>query len=109
MNKTQAQKEIKKLSEELEDHNYKYYQLSQPTISDTEYDQLLRRLIELETLFPQLKNRNSPSQRVGVKVASGGNTVKHKVKMYSLDNTYSFDEIAEWHKRVIKGLDHEDS
>jgi len=104
MNKTEAVKKIKKIAETLEEHNYRYYVLSQPTISDKEYDDLLKVLVTLEDQFPDLKDPNSPSQRIGAKVLSGAKTVTHKAKMYSLDNTYSIDELKEWHKRVLKGL-----
>ncbi len=104
INRSQAQKTIRKLADEIEEHNYRYYVLSQPTVSDKEYDDLLQRLIELEEKFPELKDVNSPTQRVGSKAASVENTVTHKVKMYSLDNTYSMDELREWQERVEKGL-----
>jgi len=105
MNKTEAAKEIRKLSEALEEYSYRYFVLDQPTISDKEYDDLLRNLIKLETQFPDLKDPNSPSQRIGAaKLASGAMPVMHQEKMYSLDNTYSIDELKEWDKRVLKGL-----
>ncbi|MBI5415244.1 MAG: NAD-dependent DNA ligase LigA [Candidatus Omnitrophica bacterium] len=104
MDKTRAAREIEKLSREIEEHNYRYYVLDEPAVSDKEYDELLRKLIKLEDQFPGLKSPDSPSQRVGAKVLSGAATVTHRVKMYSLDNTYSMDELKEWHGRVVKGL-----
>ncbi len=104
MEKEKAQKEIARLSREIEEHNRRYYILDEPTISDKEYDELLRKLIKLEEKFPELKDSNSPSQRVGAKIPSSAATVTHRVKMYSLDNTYSMDELKEWHERVLKGL-----
>jgi len=104
MDKTKAKHKIKELNGELEKHNYKYYVLSEPTISDREYDLLMRRLIELEEKFPELKSPNSTTQRVGTKVREGAKTVKHMAKMYSLDNTYSIDELRSWNERVNKGL-----
>src|SRR3989338_8410737 len=104
MDRIKAQKEIKKLSKEIEEHNHRYYVLSQPTISDKEYDDLLKRLIELEEKFPEFKDVHSPTQRVGAKAASAENTVTHQAKMYSLDNTYSMDELKKWQERVEKGL-----
>ncbi len=104
MDKIQAQKEIQKLSENIENHNYRYYVLSQPTISDKEYDDLLKRLIQLEKQFPQWQLSDSPTQRVGVKMQEAAKPVAHKVKMYSLDNAYSLEELKEWQGRVIKGL-----
>lgn len=108
MSLQKAKKEIERLSRELEKHNYQYYVLDDPLISDKEFDDLLKRLIDLEEQFPQLKSPYSPSQRVGIKVSSAAKTVQHAVKMYSLDNTYSIEEIHEWNKRVIKVLGHDD-
>ncbi|MBI5024427.1 MAG: NAD-dependent DNA ligase LigA [Candidatus Omnitrophica bacterium] len=104
MDKEKAQKEITRLSHEIEGHNYRYYILDEPSVSDKEYDELLRELIKLEEQFPDLESPDSPSQRVGAKIPSGTATVTHRVKMYSLDNTYSMDELQEWHERVVKGL-----
>lgn len=104
MEKEKAQKEIARLSREIEGHNHRYYVLDEPTISDKEYDDLLRELIKLEERFPEFKDPDSPSRRVGTKVPSGAAAVTHRVKMYSLDNTYSMDELQQWHERVVKGL-----
>ncbi len=101
---SQAQKEIQRLSKQIEDHSRRYYQLDQPTISDKEYDDLVKRLTDLENRFPDLKSPDSPTQRIGVKLQEMGRPIQHKVKMYSLDNTYSFAELEEWHKRTLKGL-----
>ncbi len=105
MDKTKAKKRIDQLSREIEDHNYRYYVLAQPTVSDKEYDDLLKELIQLEEQFPEFSDVNSPTQRVGTKVEAS-ETVTHQVKMLSLDNTYSVDELRVWHERVLKGLDH---
>jgi DNA ligase (NAD+) len=102
MDKQQAKKRIEQISQELEEHNYRYYVLDQPTVSDKEYDELMRELIGLEGDFPELKDANSPTQRVGTKISSSLPTVAHKAKMYSLDNTYTLDEIKAWHERLIK-------
>ena len=113
MDQSAAKKEIERLSKMIEEHNRRYYQLDQPTISDKEYDELFKRLVHLEKQFPELKTPDSPTQRVGVKsegpaLYQGGTgqapPIQHTVKMYSLDNTYSFAELEEWHKRVLKGL-----
>src|SRR3989338_11392034 len=103
MDKKTAAKEIKKLVEEIEKHNYNYYVLSQPTISDKEYDDLSKRLTDLENRFPELRLPTSPFHRVGVKVEMQLPTVTHRGKMYSLDNTYSFGELKDWYNRVKKG------
>ena len=108
MNKEKAKKRIQQLSKELEEHNYRYYVLDQPVVSDKEYDDRMKELIALEAAFPDLKNPQSPSQRVGTKVASSAETVKHKTKMYSLDNAYSISELEEWRDRVAKGLGKKD-
>lgn len=108
MNKAQAEKEIRKISLEIEEHNHRYYVLDEPAVSDKEYDDLLQRLIALEDQFPDLRDPNSPSQRVGAKLPSGAKPVAHTVKMYSLDNTYSVDQLREWHRRVCKGLPGQD-
>jgi DNA ligase (NAD+) len=100
----QAQAEIRRLSREIETHNFHYYVESQPIVSDKEYDDLLKRLMVLEEEFPELKDINSPTQRVGAKVPSGAKAVTHRLKMYSLDNVYSFDELKDWARRVAKGL-----
>ncbi|MBP9854096.1 MAG: NAD-dependent DNA ligase LigA [Candidatus Omnitrophica bacterium] len=104
MNQDQAKKDIKRLSNEIEKHNQQYYELDDPTISDKEYDDLLKQLIDLEKQFPHLRSPNSPTQRVGTIVSSNLKAIPHVVKMYSLDNTYSIEEIHEWNKRVLKGL-----
>ncbi len=108
MNRAQAEKEIRKISQEIEEHNHRYYVLDEPAVSDKEYDELLKRLIALEDQFPDLRDPNSPSQRVGAKLPSGAKPVAHTVKMYSLDNTYSFEQLREWHRRVCKGLPGQD-
>ncbi|MGQ9806468.1 MAG: NAD-dependent DNA ligase LigA, partial [Chlorobiales bacterium] len=88
----------------IETHNYNYYVLAQPTISDYEFDKLLERLIEIETLFPDLVTPDSPSQRVGGTITKIFPTVVHKERMMSLSNTYSPDELREFVKRVQKEL-----
>jgi len=103
MNKQSAAREIERLGQELEGHNYRYYVLSQPTIADKEYDELLKKLIALEEKFPELRRPDSPTQRVGSLIFAAA-TIRHKGKMLSLDNTYSFDQLEEWHQRVQKGL-----
>ena len=91
MDKLKAKKEIERLSKELEEHNYRYYVLSEPTISDKEFDNLYKKLVYLEEQFPECKLKFSPTQRVGIKLPAAAKTVTHTVKMYSLDNTYSLD------------------
>jgi len=100
----EIKKKIEALRQEIRRHDYNYYVLSQPEISDKEYDELLRRLKDLEDKYPHYKSADSPTQRVSGGVLEGFATVKHRQKMLSLDNTYSFDEIRDWDKRVCKGL-----
>lgn len=102
MDKKEAEKEIKRLSELIEEHNYNYYALSQPVISDYEFDKLMEQLIKLEKQFPELVKPDSPSQRVGGYVTKEFKQVKHKYPMLSLANTYSEDELKEFDERVRK-------
>lgn len=104
MHRQQAQQEIERLSRELEEHNYSYYVLDNPLVSDFEYDGLMARLVRLESAFPELRSANSPASRVGARVPSGVRTVRHAGKMLSLDNTYSLEELKGWYDRVIRGL-----
>ncbi len=104
MTKSQAEAELKALREQIETHNYNYYVLAQPSISDYEFDKLLERLIELESQFPDLVTPDSPSQRVGGTVTKIFPTVVHKERMMSLSNTYSPEELREFVKRVQKEL-----
>ncbi|MCX5713148.1 MAG: NAD-dependent DNA ligase LigA, partial [Candidatus Omnitrophica bacterium] len=97
-------RQIEKIRQEIIRHDYLYYVISQPEISDKEYDVLMRKLIDLEAEYPQFKSPDSPAARVGGEVLEGFKTVKHRQKMSSLDNTYSFDELQDWVDRVHKGL-----
>ena len=102
MDKKEAEKEIKRLTELIEEHNYNYYAKSQPVISDFEFDKLLEQLIKLEKEFPELLMPDSPSQRVGGFVTKEFNQVKHKYPMLSLANTYSEEELNDFDARVRK-------
>ena len=102
MNKEQAQEKIKHLRTEIEEHNYKYYVLSQPSISDYDFDMLLKELIELENAYPEFFDVNSPSQRVGGSITKEFENVKHKYPMLSLGNTYSAEELNAFDERVKK-------
>ncbi len=96
-----AQK-IKELRAELDAHNHRYYVLDDPTITDYEFDQLLRTLQELEQDNPDLFDPNSPTQRVGGTVTKNFKTIRHDHRMYSLDNSYSKQDLLEWEKRLFK-------
>ncbi len=95
---------IQKLREELHLHNHNYYVLDTPTISDFEFDVKLKQLQELEGQHPEFFDENSPSQRVGGAITKNFETVKHDFRMYSLDNSYSKDELIEWENRIQKVL-----
>lgn len=100
----EAQKRIDFLIKEINKHNNLYYQQAQPIISDYEFDQLLSELISLEKHYPQFLNPNSPTQRVGGDVTKEFESVKHKVPMLSLENTYSEGDLRDFDRRVQKGL-----
>jgi DNA ligase (NAD+) len=99
-----AQSEIEKLREELHRHDYLYYVEDRPEISDKEYDDLLRRLKDLEDAHPGLRTEDSPTQRVGGFAPTDFHSVRHRVPMLSLDNTYSEVEVREWVARIERAL-----
>ena len=102
MNIEQAKNKIAELSAQIEQHNYNYYMLSSPTISDYEFDMLLKELIDLEKEHPELLQPNSPSQRVGGTITKEFKTVVHKYPMLSLGNTYSQEELTDFDTRIKK-------
>jgi len=95
---------ITALREELNQHNYNYYVEDAPTISDYEFDIRLKELQGLEATHPEYFDEDSPTLRVGGAITKNFNTVVHEHRMYSLDNSYSKEELLEWEKRVHKGL-----
>ncbi len=95
---------IKSLREELNQHNHNYYVLDNPTISDFEFDQKLKQLQELENKHPELFDENSPTQRVGGAITKNFQTVVHQYRMYSLDNSYSKEDLIDWEIRIQKVL-----
>jgi len=96
------QKRIADLRTALHAHNHRYYILDQPTISDFEFDQLLKELEQLERQYPEFYDENSPTRRVGGSVVKSFNTVVHQYPMLSLGNTYNWEELADWIGRVEK-------
>ncbi|APZ47827.1 DNA ligase (NAD(+)) LigA [Polaribacter reichenbachii] len=98
------QQKIESLRDELNAHNYNYYVLDNATISDFEFDVKLKELEKLELENPQFLDVNSPTQRVGGTITKNFNTVTHKNRMYSLDNSYSKEDLLDWEKRVQKIL-----
>lgn len=97
-----AQNRIEELRKELDEHNYRYYVLAEPSISDFEFDQKLEELIKLEKEHPEFFSPDSPSQRVGGTVTKEFKNVKHKYPMLSLSNTYNEEELREFDDRVRK-------
>jgi len=95
---------IKNLRDELNQHNYNYYVLDKPTISDFEFDQKLKQLQDLEAQHPDFFDENSPTQRVGGMVTKNFETIKHEYRMYSLDNSYSIEDLQDWEIRMQKVL-----
>ena len=100
-----ARQRLEALRAAIEEHNHRYYVLSDPVISDAEYDRLLRELEALEAEHPQLITPDSPTQRVGAAPAAGFESVTHAVPMLSLANAFSDEEVAEFDRRVRERLD----
>ena len=100
-------KRIQQLREELNEHNYNYYVLSAPTITDYEFDQLMTELQNLERIHPEAFDSNSPTQRVGSDISKEFQQVAHRYPMLSLGNTYSREEVSDFYQRVEKGLEGE--
>lgn len=96
---------IEFLRKELTDLNYKYYVLDQSDVSDYEFDQMMEELKQLEKENPELDSPGSPTHRVGGQITKIFPTVRHERRMYSLDNSYSFDDIKDWATRVAKSID----
>lgn len=100
--------QLQTLKAELTQHNYNYYVLDQPTISDRDYDQLYRRLVELESAHPEWVTPDSPTQRVGAKISGRFPTVNHQVQLFSLDNAFDQSELEAFDQRVKKLAARED-
>lgn len=99
---------IEELREELHHHNYNYYVLDEPTISDFEFDAKLMELQELEAAHPEFYDPHSPTLRVGGEITKNFPTIQHQFRMYSLDNSYDFNDLQDWHNRISKILETED-
>ena len=102
MKQSEAKERIEKLRSEIEEHNYRYYVLNQPMISDFEYDILLNELDTLEKKFPEFIVENSPTRRVGSDITREFIQYEHKYPMLSLGNTYSEEELRDFDARIIK-------
>lgn len=104
MSYNQIQQQIEHLREQLNKHNYNYYILSKPEISDFEFDKLLKELNDLEEKYPEFDDPNSPTKRVGSDLTGEFTQIQHKYQMLSLANTYSDEEIKDFDARVFKGI-----
>ena len=95
---------IYQLRDSLHRHNYLYYMLDRPEISDIEFDKMLKDLEELEKKYPDYKDPNSPTQRIGSSLNNDFDSVEHNFPMYSLENSYSKEELIKWKDRLVKIL-----
>jgi DNA ligase (NAD+) len=98
------QETIQALRDELNQHNYNYYVLDNATISDYDFDVKLKELQDLESKHPEFFDENSPTQRVGGTVTKNFKTIPHEYRMYSLDNSYSKDDLTDWQNRIQRVL-----
>ena len=104
MNEQEAKTRIGQLTRELQQHNHNYYVLAKPTISDYDFDQLLKELEVLEKQFPQFRLPDSPTLRVGGDITKAFKTITHRYPMMSLSNSYSEGEIRDFINRVTKAV-----
>ena len=95
------QERVEYLKNELNKHNYNYYVLDNPTISDYEYDMLFSELKEIENNNPELRTPDSPTQRVG-SISTGFEEYRHQYRLYSLDNSYNAEDLRKWYERAQK-------
>src|SRR3989442_9915722 len=98
-----VKKEIENLREKLRHHEYLYYVLDEPEISDAAYDRMMNRLRELEAAHPELVTPDSPTVRVGGAPREGFSTVRHARPMLSLDNAFSYEALRDWDRRMSEG------
>jgi len=105
----EVKERVEQLRREIEYHNYRYYVLNDPIISDPEYDALMRELEELERRYPELITPNSPTQRVGAPPLEEFGTVEHRIPMLSLSNAFNEEEVLEFDRRIKRflGIDHD--
>ncbi len=102
MEKIEIKKKIDRLRAVLREHNHNYYVLDMPTISDEAYDSLLKELLLLEEKYPEFHDDNSPTKRVGGEAVDAFVKTKHKVRQWSFDNVFSFDELVKWDEKIRK-------
>jgi DNA ligase (NAD+) len=98
----EAREAHQRLSEEIEDARWRYYVLDEPTLSDADFDVRLRKLEAIEDEWPELRTPDSPTQKVGGQVSTDFTAVDHLQRMESLDNAFSYDELAAWHQRLTR-------
>ncbi|MCK4775497.1 MAG: NAD-dependent DNA ligase LigA [Candidatus Krumholzibacteria bacterium] len=96
--------EVESLRREIDEHNYRYYVLARPTISDADYDRLMRQLLEIEQAFPEFRSPDSPTQRVGAAPQSGFEVVTRGRPMLSLENATDADEVRAWRERLVRAV-----
>ncbi|WP_407271318.1 NAD-dependent DNA ligase LigA [Radiobacillus sp. PE A8.2] len=107
MDRAQANKEIEQLRTEINQYNYEYHVLDSPSVSDSEYDKKIQRLIELESMYPDLLTPDSPSQRVGGEPLDAFRKVQHTIPMLSLGNAFNEEDLRDFDRRVREGLNEE--
>src|SRR5690554_6662072 len=100
----QARERIAALRREIEEHNYRYHVLDEPTISDAQFDRLMAELVDLEQRYPQLQSPDSPTRRVGGQPLPGFTPLAHKVPMLGLDNAFSREALGDFDRRVRRAL-----
>src|SRR5690554_5133415 len=100
-----VKEEIEQLRKELTEHNYNYYVLAQPVISDFDFDLKLKQLQALEDQYPEFMDPESPTQKVGGDITKKFNTVRHTWPMFSLSNTYNEQELRDFDERVKKTIE----
>ena len=100
---------VKSLRDKINDHNYRYYVLNDPFISDSEYDQLFRELESLEQKHPELITNDSPTQRIGATALESFGSIQHSIPMLSLENAMDEKELRAFYERLKKGLNSENN
>ena len=96
--------QIQLLQNEINQHNHNYYVLDKPIVSDYDFDQKLKQLQDLENAYPEFADQNSPTKRVGGTITRNFETIKHDFRMYSLENSYSKEDLLDWENRIKKAL-----
>ena len=108
MDRNTAKSRIDELRKEIDYHNYRYYVLDEPSVTDAEYDRMMQELISLEEANPEFITPNSPTQRVGAQPLTEFSTVKHRLPMLSLANAMTAEEVSDFDKRIKKLLNVDD-